>query len=42
MRYFILLMGIMSTYCGFIYNEYFALPMQFFESCYGLDERQPL
>jgi V-type H+-transporting ATPase subunit a len=39
MRYFILLMGIMSTYCGLIYNEFFAVPLEIFSSCYKLEER---
>lgn len=38
-RYLLLLMGIMSTYCGFIYNEFFALPVQIFDSCYTTDQR---
>ena len=38
-RYLLLFMGICSTYCGFIYNEFFALPMQIFPSCYDLKQR---
>jgi V-type H+-transporting ATPase subunit a len=38
-RYLLLLMGIMAVYCGFIYNEWFAIPTQFFESCYNGEER---
>jgi len=40
MRYLFLLMGMMATYCGFIYNEFFAMPMNLFESCYFPDQRQ--
>jgi V-type H+-transporting ATPase subunit a len=38
-RYLLLLMGIMAFYCGFIYNEWFAMPTQFFESCYNGEQR---
>jgi V-type H+-transporting ATPase subunit a len=33
-RYFIMLMGFFAAYCGFIYNDWFAFPLQMFESCY--------
>ena len=39
-RYLLLLMGIMSVHCGLIYNEFFAMPTNIFESCYFLDQRQ--
>ena len=29
----------MSTYCGFIYNEFFALPLNIFPSCYDIEKR---
>jgi vacuolar-type H+-ATPase subunit I/STV1 len=41
-RYLVLLLGIMSTYCGFIYNEYFALVTSIFPSCYNVKERSTL
>jgi V-type H+-transporting ATPase subunit a len=34
MRYLLLLMGFMATYCGLIYNEWFAIPTEIFTSCY--------
>ena len=40
-RSLLLLMGIFATFCGFIYNEFFAVPLVFFKSCYfkqGLTE----
>jgi V-type H+-transporting ATPase subunit a len=48
MRYIVLLMGFFATYCGFIYNEFFSLPLSLFPTCYetqqdiwnpGLDEK---
>lgn len=38
-RYLVLFLGFMSTYCGFIYNEFFALPLNLFTSCYDVDSR---
>lgn len=32
-------MGIMGTYCGIIYNEFFAFRISFFNSCYHMDKR---
>jgi len=34
MRYLFLMMGIMSVFCGFIYNEFFAMNTHIFSSCY--------
>lgn len=39
MRYLVFMMGMSSAYCGFIYNEFFAIPMSIFTSCYNLQER---
>lgn len=39
-RYFIVLMGIFSVYCGFIYNDFAALRIAVFDSCYDMDENQ--
>jgi V-type H+-transporting ATPase subunit a len=39
-KYLLILMGLMSTYCGLVYNEFFAIPLNLFESCYFLDQRQ--
>jgi V-type H+-transporting ATPase subunit a len=36
-RYMLLLMGIMATYCGFIYNEFFALPTDIFNTCFDMN-----
>lgn len=34
LRYLILFMGIFAFYNGWIYNEYFAIPLEVFGSCY--------
>lgn len=34
LRYLLLLMGFMATYCGLIYNEWFAITTEIFPSCY--------
>jgi V-type H+-transporting ATPase subunit a len=41
-RYLLLLMGIMATYCGFIYNEFFALTTNMFGSCYEINNFEPI
>lgn len=33
-RYLILLMGICAFYCGFIYNDFFAIPWKLFGTCF--------
>jgi len=39
LRYIFLFMGICATYCGFIYNEFFAMQTNIFASCYDLTKR---
>ncbi len=34
MRYLIIMMGFFAFYNGWIYNEFFAIPMEVFGSCY--------
>ena len=36
-RYFLLIMGIFSLFCGLIYNDFMGLPLSFFNSCYEKD-----
>ena len=33
-RYLFLTMGFFATYCGFIYNDMMAMPLNLFGSCY--------
>ena len=33
-RYMFLLMGFFAVYCGFIYNEFFSIPLSLFSTCY--------
>ena len=40
-RYFILIMGIFSLFCGFIYNDFMGIPLSFFNSCYEKDTLNP-
>jgi V-type H+-transporting ATPase subunit a len=40
LRYTLLVMGFFASYCGWLYNEFFALPLNLFPSCYGLDNRE--
>ena len=39
-RYLLLLMGFFGTYCGFIYNDMMAMPLNLFGSCYREIEGQ--
>ena len=38
-RYLVLLMGIFAFYIGWIYNEFFAIPLEVFGSCYEEEPR---
>ena len=37
-RYLLFIMGIMSTWAGLIYNEFFAIPTNIFGSCYDFNK----
>lgn len=37
LRFFVCLMGLFATYCGFVYNEFFAIQMNMWGSCYDLN-----
>ena len=34
-RYFLLMMGFFAVFQGLIYNEFFAVPNNWFGTCYG-------
>lgn len=34
LRYFLLLCGLFALFCGFIYNDYLAMSLNLFGSCY--------
>ena len=36
-RYFLLIMGIFSLFCGLIYNDFMGISLSFFNSCYQND-----
>jgi len=37
LRYLICMMGFFSCYMGLLYNEFFAIPSDFFGSCYNMN-----
>jgi len=41
-RYLLFLMGCMATYCGMIYNDFFALQVNFWGSCYAINSPKQL
>lgn len=40
-RYFWLMMGFFSIYMGLIYNEFFAIPNDWFGTCYDINAYNP-
>jgi len=40
-RYLILLMGLFAFFAGFIYNDFMAIPVYFFDSCYVKGKQLP-
>lgn len=38
-RYILLMMGLFAAFCGLIYNDFMAIPIWFFHSCYTIGER---
>lgn len=38
LRYILLLMGIFATFNGLIYNDFMAIPLWLFKSCYNIDQ----
>jgi len=40
-RYFLFLMGMFSMWNGLLYNEYFAIPNNWFGTCYDTDRNNP-
>ena len=41
-RYILLLMGFYSFFCGLIYNDFMAIPLSFFSSCYINDKNKKI
>ena len=41
-RYILLLMGFFSFFCGLIYNDFMAIPLSFFSSCYINDKNKKI
>lgn len=40
-RYFVLTNGLAAVYCGLIYNEFFAMKLNIFDSCFDITKRIP-
>jgi V-type H+-transporting ATPase subunit a len=38
-RYLFLLMGFFAAFCGLMYNDFMAIPLYLFDSCYEVHER---
>jgi V-type H+-transporting ATPase subunit a len=41
-RYVVLMMGIFASFCGLMYNDFMAIPLWLFDSCYELKEVENL
>jgi V-type H+-transporting ATPase subunit a len=39
LRYLLLMMGILAMYTGLLYNEFFAIPNNWFGSCFEISTR---